>query len=72
MENQFARTIGASAVALAGKHGGRLPQTPANYRPVEKTFIAIRALKNNDQCYDDIGTVANGPFTFEGYERVLV
>jgi len=71
IEDKFAREIGASSVVIASKHGGRLSKKPTGYEAVSKNLRAIRALKNNDECYDDIGTTANGEFIFEGYERQL-
>jgi hypothetical protein len=71
IEDKFAREIGASSVVIASKHGGRLSKKPTGYETVSKKIRAIRALKGNDKCYDDIGTTANGEFTFEGYERRL-
>ncbi len=72
VEDKFARTIGASSVIIASKHGGTLAKMPDGYQSVTKGITAIRALQNNETVYDDIGTVPNGPFTFSGYERHLV
>lgn len=71
VEDKFARTIGASSVVIASKHGGKLVKVPDGYEPVTKNLTAIRALQNNNQVYDDIGTVANDAFTFSDYERCL-
>ncbi|MGC8775925.1 MAG: hypothetical protein ACP5QN_01250, partial [Minisyncoccia bacterium] len=72
IEDKFARVIGASSIVIASKHGGRLSQKPNGYNEVKRQIKAIRALKNNDKVYDDIGTIANGNFVFEGYERSLL
>jgi len=71
IEDNFAREIGASSIVIALKHGVRLIEEPTGYKPVQRTLKVIRALKNNDRCYDDIGTVANGKFSFKGYEKRL-
>jgi HEAT repeat protein len=71
IEDKFARVIGASSIVIASKHGGKLMEAPSGYRSVRRDIRAIRALENNDKVYDDIGTVANGVFDFEGYERQL-
>jgi HEAT repeat protein len=71
IEDKFARVIGASSIVIASKHGGTLSEVPSGYRSVRRKIRAIRALKNNDRVYDDIGTVANGDFDFECYEKQL-
>jgi hypothetical protein len=71
IEDKFARVIGAFSIVIASKHGGKLREVPSGYRSVRRDIYAIRALKNNDKVYDDIGAVANGVFDFEGYERQL-
>lgn len=71
IEEKFAKIIGSSSIVIASKHGGKLAQKPEGYQDVKKDIQAIRALKNSDKVYDDIGTVPNGSFSFEGYERAL-
>jgi HEAT repeat protein len=71
IEDKFAKVIGASSIVIVSKHGGKLIEIPSGYKNVQRKIYAIRALKNNDKVYDDIGTVANGIFDFEGYERQL-
>jgi len=58
-------------VAKEALQSGKLSQKPTGYETVSKKIRAISALKRNNKCYDDIGTTANGGFTFEGYERQL-
>ena len=72
VEEQFAKRIGASAIVMASKHGGSLSEMPSGYEKVaDEKIIAIRALENNDAIYDDIGSVANGEFLFDGYEKEM-
>lgn len=71
IEEKFARTIGASSIDIASKHGGKLSQKPDGYKEVKRDIEAVRALKGSTTVYDDIGVVANGNFSFEGYEREL-
>ncbi len=72
IEEKFARQIGASAVVLASKHGGSLTNVPSGYEESDdRRILGIRALEDEDQVYDDIGTRSNGEFRFVGYQKEL-
>ena len=49
-----------------------MPIVISGYEKVFNNIIAIRALKNNDKVYDDIGNVANGEFEFDGYGKEII
>jgi len=69
IEAQFADRINARSILLASQHGGSLPQAPDGYGQVTNQNVrAIRALPE-DTTYDDIGTTANGEFSFSGFKK---
>lgn len=71
IEERFARNLGADGIAIAAIHGGALSKAPNGYETVKGLNLnAIRAIDETN-TYDDIGTVANGPFEFSGYFKKL-
>ena len=76
IENNIAKPLGAHSIVLKSEHAGTLSFIPDGFEEVANVPIeAIRALEMEgapeENVYDDIGTVANGEFEFEGLRKIL-
>ena len=64
--------MNSKTILMANSYGGSIDFVPNSFQNVEsKELIAIRALSNADEVYDDIGRVSNGEFKFSGFEKKL-
>ncbi len=76
IEDQMGKKINADAIVIASQYGGKIDQ-PSGYKQGSMQLEAIRALQDESgnpetKVYDDIGTVANGRFGFNGYIKSLI
>lgn len=78
IEQQMGTRLHAESIVIASKHGGTIHK-PKRYARKKRKIRAMRALANKngkpeEPLYDDIGTVANGEFTFnanDGFTKSL-
>lgn len=71
IEEQMGKRLNADSLVIASQYGGKIDQ-PNGYNLGSMQLEAIRALQDDKgnlgtTVYDDIGRVANGRFSFNGY-----
>ena len=77
VEEQMAPRLNAAVIDIASQNSGKV-EPPSGYTSVKKVKrIAMRAISDDEgnpeeKLYDDIGRVANGPFSFTGFSKRLL
>ena len=75
IEERMGKRLKAEAIVIASKYGGAI-NMPTGYTEDSMELEAVRAIETRGALettvYDDIGQVANGTFTFQGFVKKLL